>query len=153
MDDLLQFLRDRLNEDEQTARSVEDRSAPWNGQWVADGHDTARTFNGHMLFYGHTGPLKPGLVDHVVRHDPARVLREVEAKRRAVELHGIVHREIGWLESGGEEYSETPVCGLCVPKHSHYQRREDVPEGPCLTVRLLALPYADHPDYRDAWRP
>jgi hypothetical protein len=24
---------------------------------------------------------------------------------------------------------------------------------PCETLRLLALPYADHPDYREEWRP
>jgi hypothetical protein len=24
---------------------------------------------------------------------------------------------------------------------------------PCTTLRLLALPYADHPDYREEWRP
>jgi hypothetical protein len=24
---------------------------------------------------------------------------------------------------------------------------------PCDTLKLLALPYADHPDYRDEWRP
>jgi hypothetical protein len=24
---------------------------------------------------------------------------------------------------------------------------------PCWTARLLALPYASHPDYREEWRP
>lgn len=94
-----------------------------------------------------------GVAQHAARHDLARVLREVEAKRRIVELHGIVHRNIGWLEGGDDEYDEIPVCGLCVPKHSHYRRREDVPEGPCPTLRLLALPHADHPDYREGWKP
>lgn len=26
-------------------------------------------------------------------------------------------------------------------------------DGYCRTAKLLALPYADHPDYRDEWRP
>lgn len=82
----------------------------------------------------------------------ARMVREVEAKRRLIELHGIVHRNIGWLEDGDDEYDEIPVCGLCVPKHSHYRRREDVPEGPCLTLNLLALAYAAHPDYDPGWK-
>ncbi len=26
-------------------------------------------------------------------------------------------------------------------------------QGPCVTLRLLALPYAGHPDYQPEWRP
>jgi hypothetical protein len=26
-------------------------------------------------------------------------------------------------------------------------------DWPCLTLRLLALPYADRPGYREEWRP
>ena len=26
-------------------------------------------------------------------------------------------------------------------------------DDPCRTLKILALPYADHPDYREAWRP
>jgi hypothetical protein len=149
--ELMAFLRERLDEDEQIARAVDDRSAPWDGQWVTDGSDALRTFNGHVLFYGHNGPLKPGLVDHIARHDPVRVLADIDSKRRIIKLHSVVHREIGWLEDGQEEHDEIQVCGLCVPRHSHYRHREDVPEGPCLTVRLLALPYADMPGYQSDW--
>lgn len=135
-DALVQFLRDRLDEDEQVARAVEDRSAPWDGQWVADGDDAARTFNGHVLFYGHNGPLKPGLVDHVVRHDPARVLAEVEAKRRVLdtivprmnEMDDQIDGEWG-LGNGPDEYESTAL------------------------LRLLALPYADHEAYSEDWKP
>lgn len=119
MDDLVRFLTACLDEDERIARAVEDRSAPWDGQWVADGDNAVRTFNGHVLFYGHGGPLKPGLVEHVARHDPARVLREIDAKRRILNtLH----------EEGGDRMFA------------------DI-------FRLLALPYADHPDYREEWAP
>ena len=126
--DLVQWLREQLDEDERIARAVEDRSAPWDGQWVADGDDAARTFNGHVLFYGHGDrSLKPGLVAHVVEHDPARVLREIEAKRQLVTLHS--------------EGSSELFCSNC--EH----------EPPCPTLRLLALPYADRPGYREEWRP
>lgn len=90
---------------------------------------------------------------HIARWDPARVLAEVEVKRQLLKLHAIVHREIGWLSDGEEEHAEIPVCGLCVPRHSHFRRREDVPEGACSTVRLLALPYAGHEAYRVEWAP
>jgi hypothetical protein len=29
----------------------------------------------------------------------------------------------------------------------------DAQGWPCQTLRLLALPYADHPDYRPEWKP
>ena len=127
--DLVAFLRARLDEDEHVARSVEDRGAPWDGQWVADGDDAARTFNGHVLFYGHNGPLKAGLVEHVTRHDPARVVREVEAKRRL--LYQFEHR------GNSVRAVVTPPTGGVW---------DDL-------LRLLALSYADHPDYRQEWRP
>jgi hypothetical protein len=64
---------------------------------------------------------------HIARHDPARVLAECEAKRRIVGEH----RE----QAGG---------GCCVCSRHEY---------PCPTLRYLALPYADHPDYREEWKP
>ena len=63
---------------------------------------------------------------HIARHDPARVLAECEAKRAVVGLHPEM---LGW-------------CQGCA--HESY---------PCRTLLALALPYADHPDYREEWRP
>jgi hypothetical protein len=60
---------------------------------------------------------------HVVRWQPARVLAECEAKRRIVELD--------WR---GDDSGPAQLL------------QEDV-------LRLLALSYADHPDYRQEWRP
>lgn len=83
---------------------------------------------------------------------PSSVLRRCSADRKLVDLHGIVHRDIGWLEwdegEHAEMYAELPVCGLCVPKHSSFPRREDVPEGPCRTVRILVEGYGLS-DYRE----
>jgi hypothetical protein len=61
--------------------------------------------------------------------DPARVLAECEAKRRVVKLHS--------AESG----QHPDFCG------------HDLRELPCPTLRLLALVYADHPDYLPEWKP
>jgi hypothetical protein len=98
-----------------------------------------------------------GPAGHIVRHDPARALREVEAKRRLLEEHAIMWRDIGWLETvdgvPDEVYAELPVCNRCVPKHSYYQSLADVPEGPCLSVRLLTLPFESRPGYRSEWAP
>jgi hypothetical protein len=69
------------------------------------------------------------------RWNPARVLAECEAKRLIVEAH---HANDDY-DAGGNRFVDG--CAEC--------------EGvwPCLTLRLLALPYADHPDYDGAWRP
>lgn len=60
--------------------------------------------------------------------DPARALAEVEAKRQIINLH---------------EPTETlakPKCTQC-----------DWQRWPCFTLRLLTLPYLEHPDYDPAW--
>jgi hypothetical protein len=138
--DLAGFLRARLDEDEQTARDVQDGSPPWNGQWISDGPHALRTRNGHVLAFstrttdGRDLPLdlKPGLVEHWARHDPARVLAEVDAKRRIIAEHPW-RREPDW-PSGRQ-------CRQCAT------------EWPCNTLRLLALPYASDPGYKPEWAP
>ncbi len=82
------------------------------------------------------------------------VLADVNSKRRLLDLHRLVHRDVYWLDEDGEEGTdEIPVCGHCVPRHSYLPHHSAVPEGPCATVRLLALDYADRPGYRKEWRP
>jgi hypothetical protein len=153
VDELVEFLRARLDKD--AAMAIAASPGPWSVGGVADDIGAADVVSdGGSVTSNRENPCC-SIEDaaHIAHHDPDRALREVERDRRIIEEHGIVHRNIGWLSYGDETYDEVPVCGLCVPKHSHYPRREDVPVGPCLTVRLLALPYADHPDYREAWRP
>ena len=76
-------------------------------------------------------PLNSDAARFAARLHPTRVLAECEAKRRVVGLH-----------SGDEDPSDCPPWGRS-------------PSGlePCSTLRALALPYADHPDYREEWRP
>jgi hypothetical protein len=64
---------------------------------------------------------------HMFRWSPARVLADCEAKRRIVEdyLAQLNSHRSGWD-------ARTP---------------RDLP------LRALALPYSDHPDYQDEWRP
>ncbi len=111
-DDLVAFLRARLDEDEQIARA-------------ADGN---RAFDG-------TGTI-PDLIStvaiHVARHDPARVLAEVDAKRRLIDSY------LPEASKTDEQVNEEWGYGSALA--------DDL-------LRLLALPYADHPDYRDDWRP
>ena len=75
-----------------------------------------------------------------------RVLAECEAKRRIIALH---------QPSGGPNYRGTECCARCTaggeyPADDGYT---DEQNWPCPTLRALALPYAEHPDYREEWRP
>ena len=68
------------------------------------------------------------------------VLAECDAKRRIVALHETVHNIP----------TNTTFCVVCGIDQA---AKVIFGQFPCQTLRLLALPYADHPDYRDEWRP
>lgn len=68
---------------------------------------------------------------------PARVLAECEAKRRILDDLA-AHLEADY------EAMESPIASA--GWHAKTRALNGV-------VRLLALPYADHPDYDEAWRP
>lgn len=119
-DSLVEFLRARLDEDEQAARAASGPKArypywalsEWQGReephsLIGQGTPEHPTVLGHFTY----DPIFTTHAEHIVRHDPARVLAEVEAKRRI-------------------------VFEVAMP-----------------VLALLALPYADHPDYREEWRP
>jgi hypothetical protein len=71
-----------------------------------------------------------------------RVLAECEAKRRIVAMHEPT--------STWDRKVECEQCSF----HEAYDGLNDVSEPwPCETLRLFALPFADHPDFSDEWRP
>ena len=112
MDELVRWLGAQLDEDERIARRAGDsfRQIGETGVIVATEGDRAEecaTANW------------AGIAEHIVAHDPARVLREIDAKRR---IFSTLHEE------GGDRMFA------------------DI-------FKLLALPYADRPGYRENWRP
>lgn len=130
MDDLIAFLLARLDEDEQVARAAAELADA--GTWAAspEGQVHDPSAPGRGWHYLAVGPDHRSLDDigvHIARWDPARVLAEVEAKRRMIDERptGAQFPDMeGGYESGWED------C-----------------------FRYLALPYASHPDYREEWRP
>jgi hypothetical protein len=93
--------------------------------------------------YFATGPWGGGIDDetaeHIARWDPARVLAEVDAKRRILD----------------EVVEDATGLDMSVDLDRRTRPRDEVTEpylGDVL-VRLLALPYADRPGYREEWRP
>ena len=69
----------------------------------------------------------------VARYSPTRTraLAECEAKRRIVARHKLCGTGIGYCDDGGHGWDE------------------DSPG--CADLSDLALPYADHADYREEW--
>ena len=117
--DLITFLRARLDEDERTARAT-----LWDGSGNEPSWDlpaSATVDCGGDQFYAGDRTI----ANHIVRHDPARVLADVGAKRRT-----LIRCE------------EELLAG--VPRLTHFIQQ---------TVWEMSLPYAGHPDYREDWRP
>ncbi|MET9099972.1 DUF6221 family protein [Streptomyces antibioticus] len=132
----MQWLGAQLDEDERIAR------AAGGIDWLRTERpgETVAIFdsNGEPVVYDEGWP-SDGQQAHIVAHDPVRVLREIEAKRRIMECHE------PWVAGNGDT-----ICGRCGREHI-----DGRPGGhfPCQTLRLLALPYAHRPGYRDEWRP
>lgn len=98
---------------------------------------------------------------HIVRHDPARVLREVQAKRRVLARHRLVDQTNGWAHRTprpGEDvslrhpaaYCSTCRTGAC---GDDYDATCGWVDWPCPEVLDLAAPFAGHPDYDPSWSP
>jgi hypothetical protein len=125
--DLATFLLACIAEDEEAAKRA---AFGWGAEWLAE-HDSAEDWStvhadGKRDMVGCEDPDVP---EHIARHDPARVLAECEAKRRIV-----AH----WPDPFGNWDHTQASAAKAVKDHA---------------LRALALPYADHPDYRDEWRP
>jgi uncharacterized protein DUF6221 len=111
--DITEFVKARLDMDE----------------WIAQG--AARTDDGRR---GHWLPVHFGaggfdacVDDHVARHDPARVLREVAAKRAVLAAYD---------EAVNGVEADLGVANAL--------------EG---IIRHVGVAWNDHPDYRDEWKP
>lgn len=77
-----------------------------------------------------------------------RVLVECEAKRRI--LHQHVQMSAGQPLMADYEGADQQCvsCGYA----EEWEMTEYGPTFPCPTLLALALPYADHPDFREEWR-
>jgi hypothetical protein len=161
--DLPAFLRARLDEDEAGARlALGWAPTPWTLQahdprfpGDADAYEWANLNAGDGdVLVGGDSSLPTDVARHIARHDPARVLAEVDAKRRIVDAYraAFVRKATTWRNyarwANGKPDRRYPVLGR-LPKHGE---EADIP-GLYLALRLLALPYSDHPDYRQEWAP
>jgi hypothetical protein len=81
------------------------------------------------------GNLPIGIVIPPDSHN--RVLAECEAKRRIMQIHACRSMSVA-----------RPICDTCW--NDTWMGYADYP---CGTLHALAAVYANHPDYRDEWKP
>lgn len=115
------FLHARLDEEADLARRCDGDGC---GEWSAQGHTVD-------FCQVELSGFHPTIALHVALHDPARVLREVEAKRRVLARHALSPAtgdpELPWANRDDCQY--------------------DGETWPCEDLLDLVSPYGDHPDY------
>ncbi|MET9138876.1 DUF6221 family protein [Streptomyces parvulus] len=128
MDDLVQWLRAQLDEDERIANHTGQPSTSWQnfdmrGE-LRDDHS-----RGTVAYC----PL-PSTRRHIARHDPARVLLEIDADRALL-----------------KEYAsaQAAVDANAHPDMYDVGRAQGLEEA----VRRRASARADRPGYQESWRP
>lgn len=133
-DELVAFLRARLDEDERIARAAADyddgaahdvEGPPGTWSCLDEAQWFGPSYRGGVIAPRIGQANSPDLGAHIAEHDPARVLREIEAKRRMVaECVSVADQDSRGMSSMADDF-----------------------------LRLLALPYSDRPGYRSEWTP
>ena len=145
VDDLVTWLRAQLNEDERIARTVP--GPAWEHRQIRGDFDESVVFEDYVAVADPEqdvvvfSDVSPAALAFVLRLDPARVLREIDAKRR------IVDQCAYWNERAAREAVDPPKypqpgldLGLLLDAMNP-------------VLRALALPYADRPGFQEEWRP
>ena len=151
---LVEFLEARISEVETAARAcAEVLPAPWT---VEDrGHRAKVTSDAPNFLpvaeldqrYESPGRWPGEHLEHIARHDPARVLAECASKRAILALHvdnqsrAVAYRSPRWADAMNDQ------------DRVEWRKAEARLGTTDAVLRALALPDADHPDYDEAWRP
>lgn len=131
MSGIVEFIEARLDEDEEAARDA----AGWDqsgsvrdpGVWCREGVNSVIDSSRRLVIYGDGPAPEDSQVQHIVRQNPARVLREVAAKRK--------------------------MLGMLAPSWPHDDDRYTLgwQDAVWIALKTLASAYSDHPDYQEDW--
>lgn len=125
-----EFIEARLAEDERAAAAA---SVEYEGEtWTAAG-DSVNTITVSNIAATVEKTYSQGVAEHIARHDPARVLRQV-AMVRAMMRHA---EEAGSLDMTVE--NDRAVGPRTLPYIDDLMHRD------------IASIWSDHPDYRQEW--
>lgn len=122
MDELIDFLKHCLDDDERIARKA--AGTVWEERafhWHADGHE-----------------VRPQEIEHITRHEPNAALADIAAKRKILELLAIAEQHLDKVRRTAPEYRLVAFA--------------EAPRDALLcAVRALASAYAHLPGYRPEW--
>lgn len=148
MSNIVEFLRVRLDEDEALARAACDRESgewfmgdKWNVYQQKEVAPYEYSDTEELVVYGNMKEQS----EHIARHDPARVLREVKAKRRTLGRH----RRHAEVFPGSYAGMPDSCVGCGYTGDLEEPRTDRIDE--CPELRDMASAYDDHPDYNPAW--
>lgn len=116
----VEFLMARLAEDELTALAAVDGSPRWRSNYQ---YRDVKDEDGHYVVQADSRHPSIEQAAHIARHNPARVLSEVEAKRAAI-----------------ADYLRLDASGDLLARGIG----EDI-------LRAMCAVYAEHPDCNPAW--
>lgn len=125
---MIGWLRAQVEEDQRTAEATLQASPHWQNL----------DMDGELRDSANAGTVciapEHNTRAHIARHDPARVLREVAAKKAIIEAWELAHSIV-----------DQPGC----PDDRRIGEFDGLDEA----VRHLAAVYADRPGYDESWRP
>ena len=154
MDDLVQWLRAALDGEAEEARTV---AAATEAHWSPGGEHLSDSVNeaesGAPVVVGTYEYLDWPVRQFIAAHDPARVLREIEAKRAIVAAYlppgGDPHPGLPCINYEGQDpadYSGHDACSRHLEASKRLLHDDYV-------LRILALPYENRPGFQESWRP
>lgn len=156
MTTLAEFQAARLDEDERAALDAAafyDDTDPRDISWRGEEGVNQNGFR-NMWLVPHLGVINDVASGrHIIRHSPARVLREVAAKRERLRLYLEAQEALTeFLKDAPPQ--ETPANALSYRrergKHQQLAQRFAAYE---MSVRLDAAVHDGHPDFDERWRP
>jgi hypothetical protein len=132
--ELIEWLRAQIDEDERVARATAEGG--YDLRWQVEG-DRLTPLGIGVESTCAPGYIEPTQAEHIARQDPDRTLAEVAAKRAI--LDEVV----------------PDMDGMDVQIHGEWGvgRMLDTDYESWRLLRLMALPYAGQPGYREEWRP
>lgn len=146
------YLLARYAEEQAALEQIQDHSEPWRGQWAIKA-GTLYTYNGWclaalMVTDALSGQWRPGVLEHIVRHDPARTAADLEAKRLHIKM---------WLDARAHLRAALARLNAAEDDGAIKRASHDYAEGlgmQAVTEELLridARAYVERKDFDPAW--
>lgn len=160
---LEEFLRERIAEDEDVARQLLGDLAAQvaEGGYTADerGPFTPSRMLSSQLWALYDGQSQRRSFARgqstAALADPARVLTECEAKLRILDLHEswpVLVETMPEVHFNVETFAARATQQLAWFTMQEYRKRFGDESPTSAILRAMALPYAEHEDYREEWR-